>query len=219
MPITKIEIGNFNRVNLNKYNTLIMVSGNYEALGSIGTQKIKDWINQGGNLITIKTASEWVSTNKITTEKFVALQADSSKNNLRVNFEDIQSLRAAKGTNGAIFEVDIDNTNPIGFGYANRKIAIYRNNNTILERSKNLANSVMVYTPNPWLCGYVHAETLKKIANSSAINIDFKGNGRIIMFSDNPMFRGTWFGTNKLFFNALFFGSSITAQEEGREEE
>jgi len=26
---------------------------------------------------------------------------------------------------------------------------------------------------------------------------------------DNPNFRGAWYGTNKLFFNALFFGSVI----------
>jgi hypothetical protein len=219
MPITKVEIGNFNRVNLNKYNTLVMVSGNYDALIGTGAQKIKDWVSQGGNLITLKTASEWVCANKISTERTVSMKPDSVKNNNRVNFEDIQSLRAAKGTNGAIFEVDIDNTNPIGFGFPNRKIAIYRNNNTILERSKNLANSVMVYTPNPWLCGYVHAETLKKIANTSAINVDFKGAGRIIMFSDNPNFRGTWFGTNKLFFNALFFGGGMNMDVGGHEEE
>jgi hypothetical protein len=96
---------------------------------------------------------------------------------------------------------------------------VYRNNNTILERSKNLANSVMVYSANPWLCGYVHPETLKKIASSSAINIDYKGSGRIIMFSDNPNFRGTWFGTNKLFFNALMLGNSMGMSTGGSQEE
>jgi hypothetical protein len=219
MPITKVEMNNFNRVNLNKYNTLVMVAGNYEALNGAGAQKIKDWVNQGGNLITLKTASEWVCNNKISTEKVLLLKADSVKNGSRVNYDDIQSLRAAKGTNGAIFEVDIDNTNPIGFGYNNRKIAIYRNNNTILERSKNLVNSISVYTANPWLCGYVHPETLKKIANSSAINIDYKGSGRIIMFSDNPNFRGTWFGTNKLFFNALMLGNTMAIDSSGNNEE
>jgi len=32
----------------------------------------------------------------------------------------------------------------------------------------------------------------------------------VILFADDPNFRGTWFGTNKLFLNALFFGSLIT---------
>lgn len=29
--------------------------------------------------------------------------------------------------------------------------------------------------------------------------------GSIILFADNPNFRGYWYGTNKLFLNALFF--------------
>ncbi len=36
-----------------------------------------------------------------------------------------------------------------------------------------------------------------------------EGNGKVIFFADNPNFRGTWYGTNKLFLNALFFGSHI----------
>jgi hypothetical protein len=30
------------------------------------------------------------------------------------------------------------------------------------------------------------------------------------MFADNPNFRGAWYGTNKLFFNALFLGNKIS---------
>jgi len=38
-----------------------------------------------------------------------------------------------------------------------------------------------------------------------------EGQGRVILFSDNPNFRGTWYGTNKMFLNALFFGSLISS--------
>jgi hypothetical protein len=41
--------------------------------------------------------------------------------------------------------------------------------------------------------------------------VDEVGSGRIILFVDNPNFRGMWYGTNKLFFNALFFGSTVYA--------
>jgi hypothetical protein len=35
------------------------------------------------------------------------------------------------------------------------------------------------------------------------------GKGRVVLFADNPNFRGAWYGTNKLFLNALFLGSEI----------
>jgi hypothetical protein len=33
------------------------------------------------------------------------------------------------------------------------------------------------------------------------------------MFADEPNFRGTWYGTNKLFLNALFYGSLINVPQ------
>ena len=35
------------------------------------------------------------------------------------------------------------------------------------------------------------------------------GNGRAIMFADNPNFRGSWYGTNRLFLNAILLGDKI----------
>ncbi|MEQ8574336.1 MAG: hypothetical protein RIB63_09750 [Fulvivirga sp.] len=40
------------------------------------------------------------------------------------------------------------------------------------------------------------------------------GRGRVVMFADNPNFRGSWYGTNRLFLNALFLGNHISVPKE-----
>ena len=210
MPITKIDIYNFPRINLSRYNTMILVGGNYAALDKVSAAKIKTFVANGGTLITLKGASEWVIKNDIVKEKIREIKADSSRTKARINYDDYINSEGAKATGGAVFEADLDISNPIGFGYKSRKIALYRNNNTLLESSTIAANTVMKYTENPWICGYVHKESLKKISNSAGILVANEGSGRVILFSDNPNFRGTWFGTNKLFLNALFFGANIS---------
>ena len=210
MPITKVEVYNFARLNINRYNTLVLVGGNYAALDKTSAQKIKAWVANGGTLITQKGGSEWAIKQEIIKEKLRETKPDSSRNKARITYEDITASEGAKQTGGAVFEAELDISSPIGFGFTNKKMAIYRNNNTILERSIGAANSVLVYAPNPRICGYVHPESLKRISNSAAINLSYEGSGRVILFSDNPNFRGTWFGTNKLFLNALFFGSNIS---------
>ena len=220
MPITKVEIYNFARLNINRYNTIILVGGNYAALDDNSTKKLKEWVANGGTLITQKTGSEWVIKQKIVKEKLREVKPDSSRTKTRINYEDYQASVGAKQTGGAVFETELDITSPIGFGFTDKKLAIYRNNNTVLERSIGASNSVLVYTQNPRITGYVHPESLKLISNSAAINIAYEGSGRVILFSDNPNFRGTWFGTNKLFLNALFFGSNISQGGQfGAEEE
>ena len=50
MPITKIKKSNILNYNLSKYNTILMVNGRYD-LDSESTEKIKEWVRTGGNLI------------------------------------------------------------------------------------------------------------------------------------------------------------------------
>jgi hypothetical protein len=216
LPITKADIYSFSRLNLNRYNTIVMVGGNYNALDSSIVPKLRGWLVSGNTLITLKNASEWaVRSRLLPNERLRETRPDTTRNKPRVDYEKINNIEGAKQTGGAIFEADLDISHPIGYGYTQKRIPIYRNGNTILERSTGAANSVLVYTDKPLVSGYVHPQTLQRIANSSAINVSFEGAGRVIQFSDNPNFRATWYGTNKLFLNALFFGNNIAAPNQG----
>jgi hypothetical protein len=207
MPITKVDLLNFSRINLNDYNVMVMVGGTYPS-DKITTDKIKNWVQTGGTLITLKTASEWAIKQGIIKEKLVPM--DTVKNPKRVNYELAADTEGARQIGGSIFQVDLDITNPIGFGYTDRKVSVYRNGRTYLQPSKTPYNTIAQYSTNPLIGGYIHKSELKKVANSAAILYAPEGQGRVILFSDNPNFRGTWYGTNKMFLNALFFGSLIS---------
>ena len=206
MPISKIDILNLGRANLNRYNTIVMVNGNYTLIDKTLTDKIKAWVQSGGTLITIKTATEWAIKNGFTKEKL--LPVDSNKTiPVRQHFDNAEYIEGAKAMGGSIFKVDVDTTHPIGFGFTSRTVSWYRNGLTFLVPSLNPYSTVAQYSNDPLIGGYIHPTTLKKVKNSAAILVGAEGSGRVILFSDNPNFRGTWYGTNKLFLNALFFGA------------
>ncbi len=117
MPISKVDLANFSRVNLNDYNALVMVSGTYPSDKAM-TDKIKLWVQNGGTLITMKTATEWAIKQGLVKEKLVPI--DTVKNPKRVDFELAADTEGAKNIGGSIFQVDLDVTNPIGFGYPDR---------------------------------------------------------------------------------------------------
>jgi hypothetical protein len=210
MPVTKLDILNFNRADIYKYNTIIMVSGNYSLLDKAATDKLKLWVQNGGTLITLKTAAEWALKNGFTKEKLVPVDTIKPKTPLRYNFDDAINIEGSKALGGSIFSVDLDTTHPIGFGFSRRKISVYKNNQTFLLPSENPYNTVAQYTANPLVGGYLHRTTMEKIKKSASVLVGNEGSGRVILFAENPNFRGFWYGTNKLFLNALFFGSLIT---------
>ena len=110
---------------------------------------------------------------------------------------------------GAIFSGDLDITHPIGFGYTHENIAIHKNTTSLLPRSKNPYATVIAYNDAPIISGYASETNQQKLKNTPALIADRRGKGSIILFADDPNFRATWYGTNKLFLNAIFLGNNI----------
>jgi len=208
MPITKLDVTNFGRANLSRYNTIILVSGNYEKAVA---DKLKPWVQSGGTLVTIKGGAQWAIRNGFTKEKVIPV--DTPKQSIRLNYGQAIEIEGAKEIGGSIFQVDLDTTNPIGFGTGRRKLAVYKNSDTYLAPSANPYATVAKYTDNPVIGGYTHPSFMDKIRRSASILVGNEGAGRVIMFADDPNFRGSWYGTNKLFLNALFFGSLINVPQ------
>lgn len=214
MPLTKVSLNIFNRVDLNRYNTLIMVSGNYLQLDKKQQEKIKSWVTNSNTLITISQASAWAINNKLVEESLIKKDT-TNKLVPRLNYGDAEENIGKEEVGGTIFEVNLDLTHPLGFGYHQKTIPVYRNNNVWLSPSKNAYATVAKYSNNPHIDGFITKDNLENyLKKSASLIVSPIGKGRVIMFAENPNFRGAWYGTNKLFFNALFFGSEISVPKE-----
>lgn len=215
MPITKIPMRNFNRANLDKYTTLVMVSGTY-AFNKKQQEKIKQWVSKGNTLITIGTASKWAIQKKLVKEKLTdverdSLTHDSTKIAERKPYVDAPENLGKESVGGVILKVDIDTTHPLAFGYRDKTIPVYKNNTVWLAPSQNEYATVAKYAKEPMIDGFITTKNKEENLKPSASLIVSKlGSGRVVMFADNPNFRGSWYGTNRLFLNALFLGNKIT---------
>jgi hypothetical protein len=214
MPITKIPLRNFNRVNLDKYTSLVMVSGRYD-LSEKQIAKIKDWTSKGNTLITIGTASKWVIDKKIVDEKLTKTEKDSTKITERKPYVDARENIGKESVGGIILKVDLDITHPLAYGYRDTTIPVYKNNTVWLAPSKNSYATVARYTQNPLIDGFITKKNMEEnIKTSASLLVSKVGSGRVVLFADNPNFRGSWYGTNRLFLNALFLGDKINIPSE-----
>ena len=62
-----------------------------------------------------------------------------------------------------------------------------------------------VYSESPLVSGYASAENVSRISGSAAMTATRLGEGAVVLFADDPNFRAFWYGTEKLYLNALFF--------------
>ena len=212
MPISKLKTDLFNFVDLSKYNTLILVSGGYNNLDSADIQRINEWAAEGNTLITIGRATSWAVRQKLVKEEFVKKkEAKPDTTGIkRFPYEGARERRGKDEVGGAIFKIDLDITHPIGYGYHSSELPVYRNNNVWIKPSKNEFSNVGIYTSDPHIDGFIAEDVLNDyLKKSASIVVSRMGRGRAVLFSEDPNFRGTWYGTNKLFLNAIFFGDII----------
>ena len=212
IPLTKIRLNQFNRTPLDKYTTLVMVSGTYNQISEQGIKKIKDWVGKGNTLITIGSASSWAIKKEIVKESLVETKKDTIFS--RKRYIDAREYSGRERIGGSILKADLDLTHPLAFGYRDQSIPVYKNNNVFLNKSKSHYSSVAIYSKQPHIDGYVSKKNIEEnLKGSASLVVSKLGSGRVILFADNPNFRGTWYGTNKLFLNGIFYGANISVPE------
>ena len=187
----------------------IMVSGSYNQISESGIKKIKDWVGKGNTLITIGSASSWAIKKEVVKESLVEIKNDTIFS--RKRYIDAREYSGRERIGGSILKVDLDLTHPLAFGYRDQSIPVYKNNNVFINKSKSHYSSVALYSKDPHIDGYVSKNNMENnLKGSASLIVSGAGSGRVVLFADNPNFRGTWYGTNKLFLNAIFFGANIS---------
>ena len=125
-----------------------------------------------------------------------------------IAYDQLGNVTGAQRIGGAIFEVELDNTHPIAFGY-NKKASIFRRGTHFFELSGAPSANVGRYSNDPLVSGYISEEKEAEIKNTASIIARRQGRGHVVMFADNPSFRAFWYGTDGLLLNAIFFGQAF----------
>lgn len=204
IPSTHLEVPAFNRTDLNKYNTIIMVGGT--AYNNLDKEKLRTWIQGGGTFIVTEEAVQWAAQNGLTNVGFKKVKEDSAK---QIPYIEREYRLGAQKMNGAIFRAITDLSHPLAYGYNYPFVDLFKANAVYPERNKNAYSNPLVYGDKPLQSGFVTKENYDAIKNSAAVLVNTLGNGRVISIADNPNFRAFWLGGTKLFMNAIFFGRLI----------
>ena len=214
LAVTCLESDDIARTDLNNYNFIFLSDGSYSGVSEKGRVRLKEWISEGNTLFASGAdVLHWLKDNNMGNIKFkkkVENAADKSKiTKLRRAYAQAENDKGAYNLNGAIFETDIDSTHPLCYGYNQQKLSVFVSDTSFLDIPTNAYAAPLQFSSNPLLSGYIHPTKLELMKNSAALCVYGVGSGRLIASSANMNFRGMWYGTNKIFANAVFFGNLI----------
>lgn len=221
IPVTLREKDDLRRLDLTKYTHIVMPGGNNSlSFEGRSLETLNDWIRDGGVFVALKESAIWAQEALLEDE----LHPDKNKKKDKEEGEETDPEEtgaqrfdyADKGINdaehvigGALFKSDLDPSHPLGFGYKDRSIATMRAIEKTLATPLDPVATVAQYDTAPLLAGYASDKRLAEIGGTPMLTANRFGRGSVILFADNAAFRGTFFGSDKLFINALFFGGLI----------
>ena len=218
MPLTMVERGALETLDLDDYTHLVLVDGRYRRLPAELGVRIWNWVRAGGVLIATQRAARriagWVRPADDDEPAAAAGAAsgeepDGEEAPARLPYARHEKERAAQLISGAIFQVDLDVSHPLAYGYHRAHLPVFRNSEVFLEPEADPYVTVAVYSQEPLLSGYVSSQNLDRLRGSPELIAKREGRGIIIRFADDPSFRAFWYGTEKLFLNAGFFGPIV----------
>ena len=211
VPPVMVDMSRLKTIDLHDYTHLLLVEGRYNDIGKKLKQDIASWISDGGILVAIQGAATWAESlcfepNDCTENK--KDKEDSKEQPKSMAYADFDDQEAQRTTSGAIVSVKLDNTHPIAFGY-NNEIPLFRRGNTLLKASENPFATPVRYTEKPLLNGYIGEQPLTEISGQPAVIAERHGKGLVVRFANDPIFRGFWRGTERLWVNSLYFGPLV----------
>lgn len=217
MAVTLLEESRLNRVSLDRYTHLIFVNGASSGLSETETEKLRDWVRAGGTLVATKSSAVWAARTLLKAEASEGRDSTPKENPEAASDEvdevveptayvDYEQKRAEQSVAGTIFQAHYDRTNPLLFGYRGDTLPVFSNSTSLLSDSDNPFATPLRYTEEPLLSGFASEENVTKFAGTPAIRAERLGSGTVVCMIDNPLFRGVWWGTRRLFTNAIYFG-------------
>jgi hypothetical protein len=218
MPVTLVHKQDLGSLDWDEYTHLILVGGR-AALNSSQTETVEEWIEDGGTLIATRDAALWAQGAILGREEDdeepgkderEGKDAEGEQGPERLDFAEMNLRDAEHVIGGAIFAADLDTSHPLGFGFSDRDLPVHRNRSFTLIRPDDNPYAVPVeYTDDPLLSGYASEMRQEEIAGTPSVVAERKDEGAVILMADNPVFRGTYPGTEKLLMNAIFFSGLI----------
>ena len=209
IPITKLPIDEVANADLDRYNTIVMVDGYYNGLGEETAEALRDWMGSDRVLITFERAGSWAATHqlaKVETRKVENPDSNVTQRPYAKAYRD----RSGRVLGGSIYQLEGDTTHPLMFGMSRTEIPVFRSGTLLYEPAKNVYATPLRYAEEPLISGYSPRGFAEAAAGSAGVIVSGVHGGRTISFASNPNFRGFWYGGNRLFMNAVLFGSTIS---------
>ncbi len=224
-PVTAVRVNSLGRVDMSRYDVLVLPSGNYAAaLSGDRLRRLKDWIGSGGTLITMGESSRWAARESVGLLE-TYLQLRDGKPDTEASEKDVKKPEAPakpfdlekaiqpdrerpEAVPGALLRLVLDMEHWLAAGTDGEIQALVDGTRVFVPLKMDRGRNVAVYGRKENLVagGLVWEESQELMAQKAFLMHQPNGQGHVIAFAEDPNYRAFTEATKLLFINAVLLG-------------
>lgn len=227
LPFTQIRSSELGRARLARYTHLILVDDNATGQawkGALGDpSRLKTWIQEGGCLVGIQGGALFAQRSGFLQAGFRFLQKQAEEARLKEKdpkkepekpaLEELtrpwgEREDRALGENipGSLLRVRVDGTHPLAWGLHGAEGCVLNQSDPVLELSPGGENPIFFPKAPLKVSGLLPSALEEKLRGTAYAVREGLGQGTVIAFAGDPVFRANQPYTRRVLLNALFFG-------------
>jgi len=217
LPVTALRTRDLTRTDLDRFTALVLPEGRYgsELKGS-GAKAIQGFVRRGGVLITLGSATRWLSDEDVGLLAAASESRDKPKaaksaegEEQTTTFDYEAAVRPDKesppSTPGAILRVNVDVRHWLGFGYQGEASVVHDSSHILTPIKLDRGTNVVRYADGPELlrAGFLWDQNQAQLPNKAYLVHQPHGRGHVVAFAEDPNVRAFADGLNLMLMNAV----------------
>jgi hypothetical protein len=224
VPFTPITLDALAAGDISRYNVIIIPPGSSAAINAkLGRGAgLKSWVQSGGTLIAMGGAAGWAARDSVAFTTARAVQPEEKKDDKPtpaavVASDTIMGVKSPGAVTdrvedlpGSFFDVVLDRTHWLTYGMEGSRMTALVSGALFLRPSKQGSN-VAVFAPTGKLhrAGFIWPDNSERLLRGTSLVVQEPlGQGQVVLFANNPMFRAWWRSMDKMVMNAILLSSA-----------
>jgi hypothetical protein len=223
-PIAATSLGG----DLSRFNVVIVpdASASFltQRLGESGATSLRNWVRNGGTLITMGGATAWAADEDVNLTSARMYEPDTTDAPAADSLIRVRGGRdllpvtspsahpdAVEPLAGSHFDVVLDRTHWLTHGYEEPRLTVLFEGSNFLKLSREGTNVAAFPAEGMLLrAGFAFPDNTERLLqNTSLVIHEPVGSGHIILFNNEPLFRAWWHALDRLVLNGIVLGPGM----------
>lgn len=215
LPLTRLELAELSARDLRDVDVLLLADGDYDEPEHQRLAKLLGrWVKSGGLLVAVAGATDWLRTAGIATltawdddEEADEAAGEDPETPTRTPRARRQPYAVPElATPGAVLATRLTSGHPLAAGLPSPPPVLFRGDVVLRPTGDPRRDVLVAAAGDPVIAGHAWPEARERLAGCLLVATETSGDGRLVLFAQDPAFRLFWRGTAPLLLNAVLYG-------------